>query len=134
MTLRRCPEPDLSRDKSGRACLPSGRRDKRAHPSQARPNLLTLGCGTPPLGLRLAPSANGPGKAPSGASPDWAYENDYLPFQTGSRFSAKARAPSSWSSLEYSLSTVTSWRLVTRFSASWKRKASASRTTSLMAA
>ena len=55
--------PDLSRDKSGRACLPRAGALPR-QPSQARPDFLTVVCCTTPVGLRLAPSAKGPGVLP----------------------------------------------------------------------
>ena len=55
--------PDLSSDKSGRACLPRAGALPR-QPSQARSDFLTVVCCMNPLGLRLAPSAKGPGVLP----------------------------------------------------------------------
>jgi hypothetical protein len=69
--------------------------------------------------------------APAGHDGDPAVAGDYAaaahasppasqrPFQTGSRFSAKARAPSLASSLSYSVMTAAIFLLLTRSKASW---------------
>jgi len=55
--------PDLTRVKSGRACLPFGRRDSA--PAQAGAAGFTgVGPSFASLALRLAPSGNGSGHAP----------------------------------------------------------------------